>query len=541
MRNLFPFSLLLAALLIGTASADDRPNIVVIMLDDLGYSDLGCYGGEINTPNIDSLASDGIRFTAFYNCARCCPTRAALLTGLYPHQVGLIRNGRSLTKNGVTIAEALKDAGYQTAMAGKWHLSQTSALSDPKKHLAWLNHQADFDRPFAPVETYPVNRGFERHFGPIWGVVDYFDPFSLVDGTKIVKEVDEDFYMTDAIADKSVEYIQEMSKKDAPFFLYTAFTAPHWPLHAKPEDIAKYEKRYNEGWYQLREDRYQRMVEKGLIDPKTFPKPNLQGQGPDWQELSPEQQQHMAQLMAVHAAMVDCVDQGVGRIIAALKATNRFENTLILLLSDNGASPERYLKVGFDRSSETRAGKPIQYEGIFEPGSETTWGYLGSYWASAANTPFRYWKAQSFEGGAHTPMIAHWPAGLKTKPGSSTDQPGHVIDVMPTCLELAGVSYPAKYQGNDITPVEGKSLAPILQGETRPGHDQLYFEHENGQAIIADGWKLVKPKQKGGKWELYHLAEDRTETNNVAAEHPQKVRQLQELWQAWFDRVKPSE
>ncbi|MFA8017202.1 arylsulfatase [Bremerella cremea] len=539
MRICLSLSLLLTLFLATAAHADDRPNIVLIMLDDLGFSDLGCYCGEIDTPNIDKLAAGGLRFTSFYNCARCCPTRAALLTGLYPHQVGLIRNGRSLTKNGVTIAEALQQAGYQTAMAGKWHLSQTNPIDGRQKQLDWLNHQSNFDREFAPLDTYPIDRGFQRHFGPIWGVVDYFDPFSLVNGTEIVKEVPDDFYMTDAIGDKAVEYIEEMSKQDAPFFMYVAHTAPHWPLHAKPEDIAKYQDKYAAGWHQLRDARYDRMVEAGLIDPLTFPKPALQGEGPDWNALSTEEKQHMAQLMAVHAAMVDCVDQSVGRVVQALKNTGRYDNTLILVMSDNGASPERYLNPGFDRPNETREGKPIQYEGIFNPGSEETWGYIGSYWASAGNTPFRYWKAQSFEGGAHTPMIAHWPSGLKAKPGSTTDQQGHVIDVMPTCLELAGASYPTTYDSHPITPVEGKSLAPIFQDQTREGHPQLYFEHEGGKAVIADGWKVVQPRQ-GGPWELYHLEEDRTETKNLASEQPERLANMKKQWQAWFDRVKPA-
>lgn len=520
------------------AQADDRPNIVVVMLDDLGYSDLGCYGGEIQTPHIDTLAKSGLRFTSFYNCARCCPTRAALLTGLYPHQVGLIRNGRSLTKDGVTIAEALQAAGYQTAMSGKWHLSETNPLRDRQKQLDWLNHQSNFDRPFAPLETYPANRGFEHHFGPIWGVVNYFDPFSLVDGTSIVPEVPEDFYMTDAITDKAVQYINTMAKQDAPFFLYVAHTAPHWPLHAKLTDIAKYEKNYTEGWQKLRDDRYERMVDLGIIDPATYPKPSLQGEGPDWHSLNEEERKHMAQLMAVHAAMVDCVDQGVGQIVEALKETDRYDNTLILVMADNGASPERYLNPGFDRPNETRDGTPIQYEGIFEPGSKQTWGYIGSYWANAGNTPFRYWKAQSFEGGTHTPLIAHWPSGLKTEAGSMTDQPGHVMDIMPTCLEIAGADYPTTFDGHAVKPLEGKSLKPILSGMQRDGHDQLYFEHEGGKAIIANGWKLVQPKQNGD-WELYHLAKDRTETKNIAAAHPDRVAAMKQQWQAWFDRVRP--
>ncbi len=519
-------------------AAGRRPNIVLIVLDDLGYSDLGCYGGEIQTPNIDGLAAGGLRFTRFYNASRCCPTRAALLTGLYPHQVGLARNGRNLTRDGATIAELLQAAGYQTAMAGKWHLSETAPLNgkaESPEHLAWLNHQAAHDRPFANLDTYPVNRGFERYYGNIWGVVDYFDPFSLVEGTEPVKDVPDDYYHTDAITGKSVEFIRAMARADRPFFLYVAHCAPHWPLHARPEDIDRYRATYRGGWHALREERYRRQVARGLIDPATHPLPELMGHGPDWDALDAEQRDHEAALMSVHAAMVDRVDQGIGTILGALKETGRYENTIIFLLADNGASPERYTEPGFDRASATRDGRPIQYKGRFQPGPETTWGYIGSYWANAANTPFRYWKAESFEGGCHTPLVVHWPGGLEPLRGSTAHQIGHVIDLMPTCLELAGVEYPARYAGHELKPIEGKSLAPILLGRPREGHQALFFEHEGGRAVHAGGWKAVA--RTGGAWELYHVAEDATETRNLADRQPQRVAELVQLWRAWAGRV----
>jgi arylsulfatase len=388
---------------------------VVILTDDMGFSDLGCYGGEVRTPNIDALAAGGVRFTRFYNASRCCPTRASLLTGLYPHQVGLAHNGRDLARDAPTVAELLRAAGYQTAMAGKWHLSETAPLDgrpDGPRHLAWLNHQADHDRTFADVRTYPVGRGFERHYGPIWGVVDYFDPFSLVEGTEPVKKVPDGYYLTDAIAAKAVEYVRAMARDDRPFFLYVAHCAPHWPLHARPEDIARYRETYRDGWHALRAARYRRQVEMGLVDPATHPLPALTGRGPDWDALDAAQRDYEAALMAVHAAMVDRVDQGLGDLVRALKDTGRYDDTVIFILSDNRASPERYTRPGFDRASRTRDGRPIRYAGRFEPGSENTWGYLGPFWASAANTPYRYWKAESFEGGCHTPLVVHWPAGL---------------------------------------------------------------------------------------------------------------------------------
>jgi arylsulfatase len=534
----------LAAWLTGVApasaapNAGRRPNIVVIVLDDLGYSDLGCYGGEIRTPNIDRLAAGGLRFTRFYNASRCCPTRAALLTGLYPHQVGLAHNGRSLTRDGATIAELLRSAGYQTAMAGKWHLSETVPLNGKAaspEHLAWLNHQAERDRPFADVDTYPVRRGFERHYGTIWGVADYFDPFSLVEGTEPVRDVPDDYYLTDAITAKSVEFLRAMAHADRPFFLYVAHCAPHWPLHARPEDIDRYRATYRGGWHALRQERYRRQVASGLVDPGTHPLPELMGRGPDWDALDAGRRDQESALMAVHAAMVDRVDQGVGAILRALDETGRSEDTILFLLADNGASPERYTEPGFDRASATRDGRPIRYTGRFRPGAETTWGYIGSYWANAANTPYRYWKAESFEGGCHTPMVVYWPGGPAFPRGTTTDQAGHVIDLMPTCLELAGVDYPARYAGHELKPLEGKSLVPILSGRPREDHRALFFEHEGGRAVVAGGWKLVA--RAGGAWELYHLAADATETRDLAARRPERVAELAAMWRAWAGRV----
>jgi len=539
-------SLAIAGTLAGCASAaraaapGKRPNIVLILLDDLGFSDLGCYGGDVRTPHIDGLATRGLRFTHFYNAARCCPTRASLLTGLYQHQVGLKVNGRSLTRDGVTIAEALKTAGYQTAMTGKWHLSFTPTLKPPARHQQWLDHQVDPGQPFGPPDTYPVRRGFDRHYGTLWGVVDYFDPFSLVDGMEPVKTVPPDYYITDAIADRSVAYIREMARQDRPFFLYVAFTAPHWPLHARREDIARYRGQFTDGWHAMRARRYRRQVEMGLIDPKTHPLPPLMGRGPDWDDLDAAGRALAAAKMQVHAAMVDRADQGVGRILDALKAVGRYDDTVIFVLADNGASPEDPADwgPGYDRTSETRDGRKVRYKGFSpnELGDETTYAGIGAYWANAANTPFRYWKKESFEGGCHTPLIVHWPAGLTAEPGSLCDDLGHVMDVMPTCLDLAGAKYPTTYQGHAIAPTEGKSLLPLLQGKDRPGHDALFFEHVGGKAVVAGGWKAVQPT-RGNAWELYHLAEDRTETRNLAEAQPDRLKALVERWQAWAKRM----
>jgi len=517
------------------AGQKQRPNIVIIMADDMGFSDAGCFGGEIQTPNLDKLAANGLRFTQFYNCARCCPTRASLMTGQYPHKVGLERNGQSLTRNGITIAEALKQAGYNTAMAGKWHLSRTDTLKDSKLHQKWLDHQHDPSHPFAPLETYPVNRGFDKHYGVIWGVINFFDPFSLVDGTKTVENVPEDYYFTDAINEKSVEYIREFGRSSKPFFLYVAHCAPHWPLHARPEDIAKYKDTYKDGWEKLRQDRYKSMIKMGLFKKDNTPLPPIQDRGRKWTQLTEQEKSFQAAKMTVHAAMVDRLDQGVGKIIEALKQIRQLDNTFIFFLSDNGASPEIMYSPGYDRSSQTRDGRNIRYKGISEPGSETTYYCIGAAWASASNTPFRYWKKESFEGGCHTPLIVHWPEGLKAKPGSITTQVGHVIDIMPTCLELAGAKYPGQYNGITFTPLDGKTLMPILKNTECEGHERLFFEHMGGRAVIEGDFKLVALKDL--PWELYNLSRDRTEMDNLAARHPDLVSTMSIHWENWAVNV----
>ncbi len=522
-----------------SANQTSRPNIVVIMADDMGFSDAGCYGGEIRTPNLDRLAAGGLRFTQFYNCARCCPTRASLMTGQYPHAVGLARNGRSLTRNGLTIAEALKNVGYDTAMVGKWHLSKTPVLADKKLHQNWLDHQHDPDRPFGPLETYPVNRGFDKHYGVIWGVIDFFDPFSLVEGTEPVRTPPDDYYFTDAITDKAVEYVEDCGRSDKPFFLYLSHCAPHWPLHARQEDIARYEDVYAGGWEKLREDRFQRQLEMGLFEKENTPLPAIQDRGMEWDDLSDQEKAYEARKMAVHAAMVDRVDQSIGRLIETLQKTDQWDNTVILFLSDNGASPEVPQRPGYDRTGQTRDGRVVKYKDIplHELGSQLSYTGIGAPWASAANTPFRYWKQESFEGGCHTPLIVHWPRGMKTKPGAICHEMSHVIDVLPTCLDLAGASYPSRYAGQELTPMDGKSLAPIFAGRPRNGHETLCFEHVKGRAIRQGDWKLVAFSRAPEKWELYNLAQDQTETRDLADRYPERVEAMKTEWRAWARRM----
>lgn len=518
---------------------DGRPNIMVIMADDMGFSDLGCYGGEIDTPNIDGLSDDGLRFTQFYNAARCCPTRASLLTGQYPHNVGVARNGVTMDRNGVTIAEALQRAGYNTSMFGKWHLSVMDPLEDQEKHQAWLDHQYNPDRPFAPLDSYPVARGFDEHYGVIWGVVNYFDPYSLVDGYEPIEQVPDDYYITDAINRRAARSVRRYADDDDPFFMYVAHTAPHWPLHARQEEIEKYSGRYREGWDRLREERFRRQVELGLFDDSQVTLPPVQDGEAEWEALSAEEKAFEANKMVAHAAMVDRMDQGVGWIVEALRETGQLENTLIIFLSDNGSSPElpKAWGPGLDRPSETRDGRKIRYEGFDQAGPETTFAGVGPPWASATNTPFRYWKAEQYEGGAHTPCIAHWPAGLEAEPGSFTDQVGHVMDVLPTCLDLAGVEYPDRYNGHDITPLDGKSLTPVLRGEQREGHDQIFFEHVGGKAVIEDKWKLVTLREEDSPWRLYNLEDDPTETDDRSDEHSYRTAAMKGDWEAWAKGV----
>ncbi|MDF3076984.1 MAG: arylsulfatase [Sphingobacteriaceae bacterium] len=526
-----------------SGNKDKRPNIVVILADDLGFSDIGCYGGEIKTPNIDYLAANGLRFTQFYNTSRCCPTRASLLTGLYNHQAGIgeMSENRNqpgyqghITKNAVTLAEVLKDAGYNTAMSGKWHVSNTLAQPTPQKQLNWLNHQESHPL-FSPIEQYPTNRGFDRFFGTIWGVVDYFDPFSLVSGTTPIISVPPNYYHSDAINDTASAYIRDLAKQDKPFFLYVAENAPHWPLQALPKDIAKYKDTYKAGWDAIREARYKRLVSLGIINPATAPL------SPRWKsELSwkdnPDKEWD-AHAMAVHAAMVDHMDQGIGRIIKALKETGQLENTLILFLSDNGASPENAAKYGpgFDRPSQTRNGTPIAYpvDKSVLPGPQTSYTSIGDRWANVSNTPYRYAKEESYEGGVHTPLIAFYPKGITVKKGSlNTGRVGHVMDFMATFIELAKAKYPSAYKGNNITPMQGLSLVPALKGAASKGHQALFNEHFGARYARVDNWKLVSTKADS-TWHLYQIQDDQTEVNDLASKYPEKVKELNAKWRNW--------
>lgn len=525
------------------SQSEERPNIIVILADDLGYSDMGCYGGEIQTPNLDKMAEEGIRFNSFYNAGRSCPSRASLLTGLYPHQAGIGRmtfndnlpgyKGQ-LTENGVTIAEALKESGYQTGMIGKWHVAETPLKEDQRE---WLAHQVYYE-DFADKSCYPTRRGFDDFYGIIYGVVNYFDPFSLVNGEEPIKNVPKDYYITQALSDSAVSYVNRYAKGDKPFFMYLSYTAPHWPLHALPKDLEKYKDTYKDGWDAIRQSRYERMKDLGIfsdsenyLSPRQFKDTWQDNQSKEWD----------VRAMAVHAAMIDRMDRGIGELLEALERNGQLENTLILFMSDNGCSNEdcqNYSEGENDRPDMTRIGEKIIYPRNKEvlPGSELTYASIGARWANVANTPFRFWKAKSYEGGINTPLIAYWPKGLKAKKGSVTSQPGHIIDIMATCLELAKTDYPKSYKSKEIIPLEGKSLVPIFKGEKRQGHDYLGFEHFNEKALIAkDGWKIVQPG-KDKPWELYNLNEDRTELKDVSGKYPKQLSKMIKQYDEWAKR-----
>ena len=500
-----------------SAPSSDRPNFIIIMADDMGYSDLGSYGSEIETPNIDRLAANGLRFTGFYNTARCCPTRASLLTGLYSHRAGMGRMVSRIDSNpkpgpyqgflndsSITIAEALGDAGYRTYMSGKWHVGEKS-------------------------EHWPRQRGFDRYFGLISGASSYYE---IIRNQKRVRQMaldddlwdppSEGFYMTDAISDYATQFLRghHSDNPEDPFLLYVAYTAPHWPLHALPEDIAKYEGRYSQGWDTLRAERYQRMLDMGLIDER-YALSDRPSRIPAWEDA--ENKADWQRRMEVYAAMIDRMDQGIGRILQTLEESGQMDNTLILFLADNGGCAESIVSRALN-NPEIPVGERGSFVAYQEP------------WANASNTPFRLYKQWVHEGGIASPLIAHWPDGLE-KPGSMTDQVGHVIDLMPTLLELAGISYPQTWHGHELASLDGKSLAPILAGNNREGHEKLFWEHIGNRAVRQGNWKLVFDGKNAKEWELYNLETDPTEIRNLVSRHPGKVKKLRLIWEEWAENV----
>ncbi len=545
--------LLAAAPQAHAAAPTARPNVIIIMADDMGYSDLGCYGGEIDTPNLDALARGGVRFTQFYNTARCCPTRAALLTGLYPHQAGIghMMNDRGrdgyrgdLNRRSVTIAEALKPAGYRTYMAGKWHVTKHLVPGEPAQQANW-----------------PRQRGFDRFYGTIHGGGSFFDPNTLTrDNTLISPYADpeyqpREFYYTDAISDHAARFVADHARAHAgtPFFLYVAYTAPHWPMHAKEADLAKYRGRYDAGYDAIRAARVEKMKRLGLIDPRWQVTPAAGGNWAGVKDPAFERR-----CMEVYAAMVDCLDQGVGRLVAELKRTGQFENTLIFFLQDNGGCAEQMGRAGEFKPrpaqptlpplaasylqpdmipKQTRDGYPMRQGHGILPGGPDTFHAYGEAWANVSNTPFREYKHWVHEGGISTALIAHWPAGIPSARHHALEpQPGHLIDLMATCLDVAGAEYPRTFAGETIQPLEGVSLRPGFSGRALGRREPIFFEHEGNRAVRAGDWKLVA-KGPAGPWELYDMASDRTEMHDLAAREPERVRALAAQWEAWAKRA----
>jgi arylsulfatase len=533
------------------AAPPPKPNIVIILADDMGYSDIGCFGGEINTPHLDALASQGLRFTQFYNSARCCPTRASLLTGLHPHQTGVGHmmedrghdgyRGR-LNRRCVTIAEALKPAGYRSYAVGKWHVTP----GDNAKELA-------------DTSNWPLQRGFDRFYGTIHGAGSYWDPSSLVRDNRLITAFNDPeyqppvYYYTDAISDHAVRFVREHTREHSqqPFFLYVAYTTAHWPMQAKESDIARYRGRYDAGYAAIREARWARQKGLGVVDARWQPVP-LVG---DWGKV--KDRAFEARCMEVYAAMVDCMDQGIGRLLQALRDTGQWDHTLIFYLQDNGACAENigrgtnvtppaaqptYPPMSADALQygsiprQTRDGWPVRQGYGVMPGGPDTYVAYGREWANVSNTPFREYKHWTHEGGIATPLIVHWPAGIPaSRRGRLEKQPGQLMDIMATCLDVAGVPYPSEYQGEKITPLEGVSLRPAFTGKTIQRQQPLVWEHESNRAIREGKWKLVAKENQ--PWELYDMEKDRTEMNNLAAQYPRRVQEMSAAWEAWAARA----
>lgn len=506
-------SLLLAGLccLGGFAQGAERPNLIVILVDDMGFSDLGCYGSEIPTPHLDALAADGLRFTQFYNTGRCCPTRASLLTGLYPHQAGVGHMTEDkgtpgyrgfLNDTCVTIAEVLRPAGYFTAITGKWHVGHGDEA------------------------RLPLQRGFDRFYGVPEGGGFYFqakEGRTVRLGNEIVMSADEPppagWYSTDAWTDYGLRFIDEAREAEKPFFLYLAHNAPHFPLQALPEDIAKFRGLYKEGWDAIREQRHARQKDLGIVSSDWALTPR-DATIEAWDELDAAQRDELDLRMVLYAAVMHRLDRSIGTLVAGLKERGALDDTLILFMSDNGSSDEGGLH-----------GK----NGPGIPGSAESDVFLGRAWANAGDTPFRLYKKNSHEGGIATPLIAHWPAGIAAR-GQLRHDTAHVIDLMATCVDLADATYPTTFRDKDITPMEGVSLKPLLiSSSSLPVSRPLFWEHEGHAAIRVGDTKLVREGRQG-PWELYDLKTDRTELHDLAATHPEQVKKLAAQWEAWAKR-----
>ena len=519
MRHTFRFILLLI-LTLTTISAHaaepdtgaERPNIIVILVDDMGFSDIGPWGSEIPTPGLNRLAAGGVRFSQFYNTGRCCPTRASLLTGLYSHQAGIGWMTQDqqqpgyrgqLTENCATIAQLLQTAGYYTFMTGKWHVGFEHGVT-------------------------PWNRGFERSLNLPAGGLHYSNQTGPKGGTKLFlngSEISRDdpqfnppWYGADLWTDQGLRFLDDAAAAGKPFFWYLAHCAPHFPCMAPEETISRFRGRYKAGWDSLREQRYAKQIELGLISREWQLEPRPE-QIPAWDSLSAEEQDRYDHMMAIYAAMIVEVDRNITKLMDALQERDQLQNTLILFMSDNGGNAE--------------AGISGKYVGD-NPGDPHSDVFIGRCWAHLNNTPFREYKHYNHEGGTATPLIAHWPAAVSPAPGPDgwITTPAHLIDIMPTCLEMAGTDYPAELSGNALTPLPGQSLLPLLTGKGEFRDRTLYWEHEGNAAIREGDRKLVR-KGFNGVWELFDLSQDRTEQHNLADQFPAEKDQLLADWREW--------
>lgn len=529
-----------------------KPNIIVILTDDMGYSDIGCYGSEIKTPNIDRLAQNGVRFSHFYNTARCSPSRASLLTGLYPHQAGMGHLSTEnyteegyvddLSKNAVTMAEVFKSAGYATYMTGKWHIAKDI-----------LNKKE--------ISNWPIQRGFQRYFGTLNGSGSYYDPGTLVSNNTYIAP-GKNFYYTNAITDTAIKFIQEHQSTN-PFFFYIAYTAAHWPLHAPESEVQKYNGVYDKGWDAIRVDRFNKLQQLGMISKDAI----LTERGvsiPAWENAPLKDWQ--IRKMQVYAAMIDIMDQGIGKIITTLEKKGILDNTVIFYMHDNGGCAET---LDSDQpevamTSEQKSIHPFAQDSIFigkkqtytrdgqfvrsgmgvMPGEANTWVTYGVEWANVSNTPFKMYKHWTHEGGIASPLIVYWPKGIKQK-GAIRNQDAHLIDIMATCVDIAGIPYPKNYNDHIIQPMEGKSLVGAMNNLPIQ-RDFIFWEHEGNRALKAGQWKIVSKTVKSkiftekdqNAWELYNLELDPSETNNLASVHPEKVNELALIWQKEALRTK---
>ena len=523
----------------GHGAAGAKPNIILILADDMGFSDIGCFGSEIATPNLDKLAARGMRINQFYNNPRCCPSRASIMTGLYSQQANMgnmvADHGRYpypeydgiLSAKTLTIPEALKTAGYHTAMVGKWHLAPET---DEGKR------------------SWPLQRGFDKFWGMIAGASVYYESPHLMSGNEALPPPSKNKYLTDLWAEHAASFVTELASGKKPFFLYTAFNAPHWPIQAPEEIVQKYAKRYSAGWDALREERHKKQLAMGLVATK-WPLTPRDPRVPAWDKA--DNKEWEIRRMAVYAAMIDRLDQGIGRILDSVEKAGISDNTLIVFMSDNGGNAEelgrgRRQTPGDSPEGPSHVSATAAAQGPCEigmtcagnvpgvmPGGENTFQSIGIPWGNCTNTPFRLYKHYAHEGGISTPFIASWPAVIRSS-GTPVNAVGHETDLMPTFLELAGVTYPKQVPAGPLPALVGESLVPLLVGKTR-SRGPIYWEHEGNKAVRDGKWKLVS--RFPDSWELFDMEADRTELHDLASSQPERAKRMVSMWDAWAKRI----